>query len=348
MNFSNPHARKTFKGQKKKFIIGLVFMLAGLGLIVFSLMVAQKGLKNPKSFSEITHRGGHSGEVVSLEVTFVFDPFASREKSKNENYCFATDGEDYFVIRVTEKELDDIQSRISSDGKVKLTGVNRKISESSLIDAACNFLNAKRFFPGKIGKSNYKGYIGSFYLDYAKPNAFSVMMTSVNFLPFIGLVFVVLGLIIGLVGFSSLKKFKNAGGMDGSEIARLDAEMNAPNAVWLDSLSIYLTSNHVIGLDRGFWAARYEDIVWFYMVQHSTNGIKDYRMLNVLDKTGAEKTLSNVPNRKKNEESVAMEINELEKTIWENNQSVVIGYSPEIAAQMKAKAAELKAAARRM
>ncbi|MBR0132905.1 MAG: hypothetical protein IJM14_07485 [Lachnospiraceae bacterium] len=347
MNFTNPHAKKALKGHKKTLTIGLILLLAGVGLIVFSLIQAKKGIDNPKSFSEITHRGGHSGEIVTLNVTFIFDPFASRENSKKESYSFATDGEDYYIIRVTEKELEKLQNRIEDEGEIEITGVTRKISDDKLIEHACTFLNAKGIFPGKISKNNFKGYVGAFYLDYSKPTAFSMMFSSLSFLPFMAIAFMVIGLLVILAGYSNLKKFKKLGGVDGSEIARLDAEMNAPNALWLDDLQAYATSNHVIGLRKGVSSVKYEDILWFYMIQHMTNGIKDYRMLNYLDKTGVEKTLTTVPNRKNNEESVAGQINMLQQKIWENNNAVIIGYSPEIAAQMKAKAAELKAAARR-
>ena len=129
MNFTNPNAKKALKGHKKTFVVGLCFLLAGLALIIFTLVMAKSKLDNPKSFSEITHRGGNSDEVATLEVTFVFDSFASRENSKKENYCFATDGDDYFMLRVTEKELEELQGKIADEGKITIYGVTKKISD---------------------------------------------------------------------------------------------------------------------------------------------------------------------------------------------------------------------------
>ena len=115
----------------------------------------------------------------------------------------------------------------------------------------------------------------------------------------------------------------------------------------LENLKIYATANYVIGFNKGINAVRYDEVIWFYTVQHLTNGRQDYRLLNLLDKTGVEKTIGSVPNNKKNDGAVEEQINRLEQKIWENNQQAVIGYSPAIAAEMKTKAAELKAAARR-
>ena len=128
---------------------------------------------------------------------------------------------------------------------------------------------------------------------------FSVMLARTDFLPLFGLVFIVIGAIVCLAGFANLKKFKKLAGTTGNEIERLDAEMNSPNAIWFDDLKIYATTNHIIALGKGINAIKYEDILWFYMIQHMTNGIKDYRMLNVLDRSGDEKTIANVSNKKK-------------------------------------------------
>ena len=347
MNFTNPNAKKMLKGHKKRLIAGIVIMLIGAAVLGICLMVAKKGIDNPKSFSELTHKGGNSGEIVSLDVTFLFDAFASRENSKNENYCFATDGKDYFMVRVTEKELDKLQSEIEDKGTVTFYGVARKISDTKLIETACTFLNAKRFYDSKISSSNYKGYIGAFYLDYSKPGVISMLFAVEGIFAFLGIGICVVGLLFLLSGLLNMKKFKKIGGADGSEIARLDAEMNSPNALWLENLKIYATANYVIGFNKGINAVRYDEVIWFYTVQHLTNGRQDYRLLNLLDKTGVEKTIGSVPNNKKTDGAVEEQINRLEQKIWENNQQAVIGYSPAIAAEMKTKAAELKAAARR-
>ena len=341
----NPRAKKKYVFRQRIKQAGFIIMGLAVLILLLGIFASWRAKKGDKPISELRYNAGnYGGKVTHLEAKKGEEPGLISKKDK-EVYILvkeASDGNDTSVVRLSEKQYEKLQKKIKdSKDSVTVYGYTRYIDDAELKSSITD--TAREFYPyEELTTANILGRVGAYYIDYfSSNNIFIILLYVKRAFVIWAVVLLVLGLAVYFCGDRMMKSFTGKQEYTNFGLGALDTEMNQLDAFWFDSINVYVTKNHVIGLGRGIKAVKTADIIWIYVKPVVLLDTQLYQNLFVVNNKGRRIKLSRSKWGNRTNGLILRELQTAGESIRKHNPDVAIGYSSEVQKEMEQKISAL-------
>ena len=332
--FKNDRAKKVFIAPYVVKIIGLVLLGISVVVLLSNLLKTDTEVRREKPYKEMLLSEDQGvNKVVSLDVEKGTKPVTIKEDGKY-RYCFVKVGNEYFLVRMTEKQLDKLSKKLAdSKTNVKVTGYTKKVNDE-LKTRMAPFIAEN--VPGTDAvPTTVTRYTGQYYTVYQK-DKFYVMLFSIGLKrtkAFI--ILVVLGVLFLIVSKKLKKKAIRFAANSTVNYAALDFEMNAVESFWFDTLKVYATKNYLIGFGPVIHVIKYSNLVWIYDHQQELFKQPAFHQVKIMDVKGKLMNLSTCTFGNGRNGRITLEMRQLEENIRKHNENVEFGFSMDTKLKMQ-------------
>lgn len=310
---------KPQKNLKQLIILFIVFLIIGISCV--SIVFYNKYKDDNVTSLNITETDLTGNEEEGQNVKLEFDSLPLMlmpNKNKEETYYYINDINNHkYIINLSSETFIEITDTLNlNTGKLnkpfELKGT-LKIIDKELKDLV--LINRDKIFKSEeLTSDNLSTYLGEFYIKDSSVTNRTVTIYIISAL--IGVFFLILGFLYILPNIIKVKKtYKNE-----ELISELKRELECLRDKPYEKLHIYLTKNYII---YGVEAIRFEDIIWGYILESFTYGIKTGETLMVHTKDNKKHIVGSVSGNKNNI------LNNILNEISTKNQNMKIGFTDE-------------------
>ena len=263
MVYKNKNIRFYYSVAFTVFMVGAILMTVSFLIIILNLAPTAEKIRNEQHLDTVLlDSGNHASRVVYFDITEVPIYLGNEKKAK---IYLISDGKEYRLAELDDKEYKDIKSRVEATGSYRVEGMTEYIVDSKARNIIAS--EAGKIIGENVSTFSMDKIFGDVCIICVKVNFFSVFYHG------IGLAGVILGIISAIPFFGGLyevrtsRKVISLGNITAKDI---DEEANKEGSIWLDSLRIYLTENMVLGIisdaksHEGQVALKYDEICQIY------------------------------------------------------------------------------------
>lgn len=128
MRYKNKNIRFYYSVAFSIFMVGTVMTCLSLLLIVLGVISTSRNMKNVQHIDTVLQdSGNHAGNVAYFDITQ--EPI-SLGKNKKEKYYLVTDGNEYRLASLTDKEYEAAKSAIDASGSFHIQGMTQVMANS--------------------------------------------------------------------------------------------------------------------------------------------------------------------------------------------------------------------------
>lgn len=243
MFYKNKNIRSNYSVMLGVFIFASIFMTISVVALIYGFITTTKALANVQHIdTALEAEGNLAQKAVYFDITEA--PIYLCKAYKKSNYYLLSDGNEYRLAEIKEKEYEKIKSEVEASGTYRIEGVTIYIADSKRRDNVAS--EASRITGQKIGIISMDDILGGACIECKKLNFWSVYKGSMALL---GMIFGVITLPFFWSSITEWRTSRKVISLGGDITARdIDREACEKGAVWLDSLRIYLTQNMVVGV----------------------------------------------------------------------------------------------------
>lgn len=241
MVYKNKNIRFYYSVAFTVFMVGAILMAVSFLIIILNLAPTAEKIRNEQHLDTVLlDSGNHASRVVYFDITEVPIYLGNEKKAK---IYLISDGKEYRLAELDDKEYKDIKSRVEATGSYRVEGMTEYIVDSKARNIIAS--EAGKIIGENVSTFSMDKIFGDVCIICVKVNFFSVFYHG------IGLAGVILGIISAIPFFGGLyevrtsRKVISLGNITAKDI---DEEANKEGSIWLDSLRIYLTENMVLGI----------------------------------------------------------------------------------------------------
>lgn len=260
--------------------------------------------------------------------------FAVYDDTKN-SYYIVSDGQYLYVVFMSPEDYQKLDKKDTHNSPVRVKGVTKTTTKEIKKLAIEAYNRTLQENDKKLTISDYDHYFGAVYLDMITTSTTTslIFLSIFFFIAFFGAVFALSNL-FELIGIAySIKKLEVA------KIEELDQEMNSSDAIFYNKANLYLTKNYIISFENRLKVINYKDILWIYLYEQRTNGIKTTQSIKILTNDGKTSTIATIALITKKKKKM---YNEIWNTIINKNDQILIGFTKENIDAMNQKVKEIK------
>ena len=275
MAANNKHANSIYQRNVIMAVISAVVLAVDIVLMVLTYNRAVLNMQPPLPFAQCAFDAQSVGKPTYIDA--VSTPLRIEGKSlfasKLYDIYLVSDGSGTYVVSLQSTRIKYIEKDIAKDGSKQLVGCVCKLSKSELG-------SIEKQYPGVLPD----GTATKLYASYKTDLYHMLMGPPYNFTVYLAILltsFIMLA--VSLYYASSFGLLKGSG----ADAAEAEAEMNAPDAVWLKELNCYICKTMLVGINSGVNTIKYEDIAMiFCRAVSSVFGIAMTEELCIADKHG--------------------------------------------------------------
>lgn len=324
--FRNESMQKATKRKNRNLIICILVIIIAFGCFVAAQKLDEKVDAEKQDLNTTilsTDREGKKSYVSVAEI-----PYAFAEDTDGVNrYYIITDGEFLYITYMTPSKFEELNKEDIYENPIQIEGITRVIP-SDIKQYALEAYNEGLEEEYQIPEAEFENYFGDIYLDTT-----SEYTETSNMLVMIGFIIGIIGIVAFILVIIEKATFNNTiKKMDETEREKLDDEMNDPSAFYYEKANLCLTNNFIVNFGGKFKVIEYKDIVWMYVFEQRTNGIRTSKSIKVMTNDGKVHNIANVEFITKAKKET---FDEIWNTIYSKNPNVAVGYTKENIKQMK-------------
>ena len=326
VEFRNESMKKARKRKNRNLLICILVIIIGIVCFLTSVEVDKKVDSEKQDMNTLILSAEREDKKAYLSVAEI--PFAFAEDNDGINrYYIVTDGQYLYITYMSPAKFEELNKEDIIQNPIEIEGITKQIP-SDIKGFALDAYNEGLEEEYQISEEDFNKYFGDIYLDttleYTEMSSMLVLLGLI--ISLIGIIAFIIVLIEKLSFSSTMQK------MEIDEIEKLDDEMNDSSAFYYEKADLCLTNNFVVNFGGKFTILEYKDIVWMYVQERRTNGIKTSKSIKAMTKDGKVHTIATIEFITKAKKET---FDEIWNTICVKNPNVAIGYTKENIKQMK-------------
>lgn len=326
MEFRNESMKKAIKRKNRDLLICILVVIIGIACFFASGEIDKKVDSEKQDMNTLILSAEKENKKAYVSVAEI--PFAFAEDNDGINrYYIITDGQYLYITYMAPSKFEELNKEDISQNPIQIEGIT-KLIPSDIKSYALDAYNEGLEEEYQIAEEDFENYFGDIYLDTTSEytEMSSILVLAGLTIALIGIISFFIVLAQKLIFSSTLKK------MDADEIEKLDDEMNDSSAFYYEKADLCLTNNFVVNFGGKFKILEYKDIVWIYVLERRTNGIKTSKSIKAMTKDGKVHTIATIEFITKAKKET---FDEIWNTICSKNPNVAVGYTKENIKQMK-------------
>lgn len=322
-NLNSIQLEDSFKKNRIKLIISLVFLVISVSLLVFGIKNEYKKLPEAINLSELKEDSNeltHAYIDVSTKP-YLFAAYSTEGVEEDSKFYLVMDSSNkLYVLYMSLDDYEKLNKDSIITNPVRVTGFTRKLG-IDIKELAISSYN-ENLGDTYLTNDNFSEYMSVFYLDLEYDRNNSTIYYAFAFVSFL------LFLILIIIYIQIFRKNKKIIKKYSKELLdKINSEIYSQKEKNpYSKMNLYLLKDYIVDISNGIVIVPYKDIVWAYKYEYRYNGLIVNKNIRLYDN---KKKLHEIANTKYYNKDRDKVIEEILKKIKKKNSKIMLDYSKE-------------------